>query len=187
MTRPKIKRFLTSVNASNCYLCWCPETREGAIIDPAEFTSEMRSFIEAEGINLKVIYLTHSHFDHNAAVGELMDEFDLPVAAAEEEYPNEAQVSDGETLLLGNLEIKVAALPGHTEDSIAFIAEGSAFVGDALFAAAVGGTADRRFFEQETTGVREKLFTLPPDTVLYPGHGPATTVALERTYNPFFF
>jgi hydroxyacylglutathione hydrolase len=185
--KPKVKRFLTAVNASNCYLCWCPVTHEGAIVDPAEFTEEMRGVIKDEGINLRAIYLTHSHYDHTAAVGELIDEFGLPVVAASEEYPDAVEVSDGETLMLGNLEIKVAALPGHTEDSIAFVAEGIAFVGDALFAAAVGGTSDRRFFEQETAGVREKLLSLPPDTVLLPGHGPATTVSIERAYNPFFF
>ena len=185
--KPKVKRFLTSVNASNCYLCWCPQTRHGAIVDPSEFTDEMRSVIDEEGISLKAIYLTHSHYDHNAAVGELKSEFGLPIAAAAGEYPGEARASDGEILSLGNLELHVAAIPGHTGDSIAFLAEGAAFVGDALFAAAVGGTTNRRHFEQETSGVREKLFDLPPGTILYPGHGPATTVAIESAYNPFFF
>jgi len=185
--KPRVKRFITSVNASNCYLCWCAETHHGAIIDPSEFSDEIRGVIGQEGIDLQAIYLTHSHYDHNAAVGELKSEFDLPVVAVSDEYPNETRISDGEIFRLGNLEIQVAAIPGHTADSVAFIAEGVAFVGDALFAAAVGGTSDRRHFEQETSGVREKLFGLPPDTILYPGHGPATTVAVERAYNPFFY
>ena len=71
--RMKVKRFLTSVNASNCYIAWCPETREGAIIDPAEFTDEMRETIERERIALKAAYITHGHYDHDGALGEVAE------------------------------------------------------------------------------------------------------------------
>lgn len=184
--RLKVRRFLTSVNAANCYLCWCPRTRAAAIVDPAQFTAEMRGAIEEEGLELQVIYVTHGHFDHDGAVGALTREFDLQVCAGSDKYPGCVKLSGGETLSLGDVEIRVAAIPGHTDDSLAFIAEGAAFVGDALFAAAVGGTSNRAHFEQEVAGVRAELFSLPDDTILYTGHGPATTVAVERTYNPFF-
>ena len=181
----RIKRFLTSVNAANCYLCWCPGTLEGAIIDPAEFTADMRRFIEEQGISLRAVLLTHGHFDHDGAAADVASEHGIKIMAAAS-YPGGERLSGGEKIALGKGELLVAATPGHTEDSIVFIAEGFAFVGDALFAAAVGGTTDRAHFEQETGGIRDVLFGLPEDTVLYPGHGPATTVAVERTYNPFF-
>lgn len=183
--RMKVKRFLTSVNSSNCYIAWCPETREGAIIDPAEFTDEMRETIERERIALKDAYITHGHYDHDGAVGEVADEFGLTVVAAGN-YPKVKKVTGGEKLNLGGIDLRVAAVPGHTDDSVAFVTEGAAFVGDALFAAALGGTANRARFEQEVAAVLKEILSLPGETVLYTGHGPATTVAVERAYNPFF-
>ena len=181
----KTKRFLTSVNAANCYLCWCPETLEGAIVDPAEFTAEMRQVIEEHGIALRAVLLTHGHFDHDGAAAEVASEFGAKIMAAGS-YPGGERLEGGEIVTLGNATLRVEATPGHTEDSISFIGEGMAFVGDALFAAAVGGTTDRAHFERETEGIRGSLFGLSGDTLLYPGHGPATTVDVERTYNPFF-
>jgi hydroxyacylglutathione hydrolase len=182
----KVKRFLTTVNASNCYLCWCPATGRGAIVDPAEFTAEMKEAIRENGIILEAIYLTHSHYDHNGAVEEVLQEHEVQVVAAESRLKGK-RAADGDVLNLGEEKIAVAAVPGHTPDSTAFIGSGLAFVGDALFAAAVGGTTDRARFEEETENVRRKILSLPDCVVLYPGHGPATTVALERTFNPFFY
>lgn len=182
----RVKRYLTKVNASNCYLCWCEETLEGAIVDPAEFSEPMRREIRESGIGLQEIYLTHAHYDHNSAVDEVKAAFDIPMLSARSGGAD-IKVYDGDKLKLGQQDIRVVSLPGHTEDSIAFIAPGLAFVGDALFAGAVGGTVGRLQFERETAGLREKILSLPPSTILYPGHGPATTVAIERCYNPFFF
>jgi glyoxylase-like metal-dependent hydrolase (beta-lactamase superfamily II) len=181
----KIKRFLTSVNDSNCYLCWCDVTGEGALVDPSEFNDDIRQAIRGNNIELTGILITHGHYDHNGAVPAVREEFDATVYAAGN-YPNGVQVSDDDVIEIGNVAFYVASTPGHTEDSVSFIAEGIAFVGDALFAAAVGGTSSRPYFEREVQGIRENLFTLPGCTILYPGHGPATTVAVESCYNPFF-
>lgn len=178
-----VKRFLTAVNAANSYLCWCSATRAGVIVDPAEFTPEMKAAVEERGIELKAIYITHGHYDHNAAAAEVSRAYGIPTFAVGD-HPGAAAV--GDALSLGEEDIRVVAVPGHTEDSIAFIGEGLAFVGDALFAAAVGGTGSRAAFERLVAGVRRQLLSLPADTILYTGHGPATTVAVERCYNPFF-
>jgi glyoxylase-like metal-dependent hydrolase (beta-lactamase superfamily II) len=181
----KVKRFLTSVNASNCYLCWCTETKEGAIVDPSEFSEDMRAVIAKNEIKIVAILITHGHYDHDSAVEDVRAEHDVPVYAVNA-YGNGSQVEDDDVIEIGESSLYVAATPGHTPDSITFIGEGVAFVGDALFAAAVGGTASRDLFEQETGGVREHILSLPDCTILYPGHGPATTAAVERAYNPFF-
>lgn len=181
----KVKRFLTSVNASNCYLCWCENTKEGVIVDPSEFNDEMREAIENENINMVGVFITHGHYDHNSALSEVRTEYDVTVFAAGN-YPDGKVVESEDVLELGETAFIVAATPGHTEDSISFLGESMAFVGDALFAAAVGGTSSRPYFEREVEGIREHLLSLPDCAVLYPGHGPATTVAVERCYNPFF-
>lgn len=182
----KVKRFLTSVNDANCYICWCENTGHGAIVDPAEFTEDMKRTISSNNIRLQLILLTHAHYDHNNAVDDVKREHPAPVIALH--VFSDSIPEDGEnTLRIGEEEIQMVAVPGHTEDSAAFIGKGLAFVGDALFAAAVGGTGDRAHFEQETQNVREKILSLPECAILYPGHGPATTVAIEKSYNPFFF
>ena len=180
----RVLRFLTSVNAANCYICWCETGRKGALVDPAEFTEKMKDAITDKGIRLQAILLTHGHYDHDGAVEEVRREHNIQVFA-NRGYPGGRRVGDGEVLELGNERIRVAAIPGHTPDSLAFIGEGLVFVGDALFAAAVGGTTDRSRFEEETGHVRGKILSLPECTILYPGHGPATTVAIEKVFNPF--
>jgi hydroxyacylglutathione hydrolase len=181
----KVKRFLTSVNASNCYLCWCGDTGEGVIVDPSEFGPEIQKAVSGNGVTLTGIFITHGHYDHDSAVGDVRAAHEVPVFAAGN-YPGGRQVSDGDTVAVGAERFRVVSTPGHTEDSISFIGTGLAFVGDALFAAAVGGTSSRAYFEREVQGVREHILSLPDCYTLYPGHGPATTVAVERSYNPFF-
>lgn len=181
----KVRRYLTSVNASNCYLCWCEGSKEGVIIDPSEYTDEMRKEIEANGVNITGIFITHGHYDHDKALDQVRGDHDVPVYAAGS-YPGGKQVEADDIIEVGESSFIVADLPGHTEDSIAFIGEGIAFVGDALFAAAVGGTSGRANFEREVAGVLENILSMPDSSTLYPGHGPATNVAVERCYNPFF-
>jgi glyoxylase-like metal-dependent hydrolase (beta-lactamase superfamily II) len=155
------------------------------IVDPAEFSDDMRRVVDDDGISLVGILITHGHYDHDGAVGRVRQEHNVPVYAAGS-YPGGKRVGDGDRIAVGRSWINVAATPGHTEDSLTFIGEGFAFVGDALFAAAVGGTSSRAAFEREVAGVRRQILTLPKDTILYTGHGPATTVAVECCYNPFF-
>jgi len=181
----RIKRYLTSVNASNCYLCWCPRTKRAAIVDPAELTEQMREDIDQLGLSVEAILITHGHYDHDNAADEAVRLYGARLFAAIPKAGGE-KVTEGLIITLGDEKLRVEQVPGHTADSVAFIGETVAFVGDALFAAAVGGTAGRDGFEQETSNVRDRILSLSPATTLYPGHGPATTVALERCFNPFF-
>jgi hydroxyacylglutathione hydrolase len=181
----KVKRFLTSVNVANCYICWCDETSEGVIIDPAEFTTPMLQWLNDHGLKLSAILITHGHYDHDSGIDSVTKNFDVPVMAAKQ-YPKGKLLKENDLIEFGNCNLQVVATPGHTDDSISLLGDSVAFVGDAIFAAAVGGTTDRQHFSQEVAAINEHLFSLPPMTRLLPGHGPASTVAVERAYNPFF-
>jgi len=155
---------------------------------------------------------THLHFDHLFGVGAVEDRFDVRMEAnAGDEYllcdmPRQLQLfgfgtnnvvnlsigkylKDGDILSFGQQKLKVLEVPGHTPGSIAFYNEEAAcvFTGDALFNSSIGRTdLPGGDFDQLIGSIREKLFTLPPETVVYPGHGPSTSIGHERKYNPFF-
>ncbi len=112
--------------------------------------------------------------------------FDL---SAEDSPPPDKTIADGDTISFGNISLKVIHTPGHSPGGVALLSEadGCVFVGDTLFAGSIGRT-DFPGGDYETllTSVREKIFTLPDDTTIYSGHGPATTVGNEKQHNPFF-
>ena len=182
----KVKRFLTDVNASNLYVCWCTESGQGAIVDPSEYNSDIEGFISDRGIRINSIFITHGHYDHDSALEAVRAKFPVLVYSAKA-YQGVSLVTHGDEISLGKEKIRVVKTCGHTEDSVSYISRKVAFVGDAVFAAAVGGTSNRSNFEREVDAIRSNLFSLPDSTTLYPGHGPATTVSVERIYNPFFF
>lgn len=180
----KVRRFLTAVNESNCYLCWDAGTGDAMIVDPAEIGSALRSMIAELSMRIGGILITHGHYDHVQALGEALAAWPVPVYGRNA-YPGGVSVDHGRQITIGALSFSVVATPGHTDDSLSFLASGHAFVGDALFAAAVGGTSGRANFQRQRDAIRAHILALPDDTILHPGHGPATTVAVERCYNPF--
>jgi glyoxylase-like metal-dependent hydrolase (beta-lactamase superfamily II) len=181
----KVKRYLTAVNAANCYLCWCDETMVGMVVDPAEFTAEMEAFVTERDINLTKVLITHSHYDHDGGLDVVRKKYAVEINAAHS-YTGGLIVAENDVVPLGNHFFTAYPTTGHTADSLSFVSREIAFVGDAIFAAAVGGTSNRDFFREEVTGIKKYLLAQPNSMILYPGHGPATTVAIERLYNPFF-
>lgn len=159
----QVKRFLTTVNASNLYLCWCDQTMEGAIVDPSEFSNEIENFIKEKKIKVNSVYITHGHYDHDSALDAVKEKFPVLVYSAKS-YPGVSFVAHGDRLKLGKTTFRVVSTLGHTEDSVSYISQKYAFVGDALFAAAVGGTSNRTNFEREVEAVRKNLFSLPDST-----------------------
>ena len=87
---------------------------------------------------------------------------------------------------MGKLTGRVLATPGHTPEGVSLAFPGHVFTGDALFAGSVGGTASQANYDQQIAAIRTQVFSLPPETEVHPGHGPSSTVAVERRYNPFF-
>ena len=188
----EVKSFAVGPLAANCYVV--SAGGDAVVVDPG---AEAARIIKAVGERrVAAILATHGHSDHVGAVKELAAATGAPfmvpagdLALAEKYVGAQAAVplNDGDRLDFGDISLKVIATPGHTPGSSCFYAPGLLFSGDTLFAGGVGrtdlpgGSSDALF-----SSIRERIFTLAGDTVVYPGHGERTTVARERESNPFF-
>lgn len=179
--------FLPDTNEANTYIVGCGRTREAMLIDAGADTREYDEFLERANARLTGIFLTHFHWDHDGGLDSLLDRFDVPVYSMTGQTRNGVRVKEHDTVPIGKLSTVVYRTTGHTPDSLTLVVENRiAFVGDALFAGSIGGTASPALQEEEKSHIRGKIFSLPPDTLLCPGHGPLTTVSIEKTCNPFF-
>lgn len=194
---------------TNAYLVGCPETRQGALIDPGDEARRLILLAETHDLTITKVLITHGHVDYVGAVGDVkqktgaevwMNEADLPLyercvqqarmfgIAASDPPPLDGHLHDGDEVEVGNLRAKVLATPGHSEGGVSlhFAAQGVVFVGDTLFAGSIGRTdLPGGSMEVLMGNIRSQLLTLPDDTRVYCGHGPATTVAVEKRSNPF--
>ena len=179
----------------NTYLLIDDETGAKAIVDPGCLIEGLAEELREEG-GLKYILLTHGHRDHFAAVSEYLEAFPDAVFAvpAGEDYllkrnhcpEAECRLSEGDTVELGNTTISVIATPGHTEGGICFVTDNVAFTGDTLFRLSVGNTSfETGDWATLVRSVQDKLYALPDNTIIYPGHGPASTIGYEKRANPF--
>ena len=191
---------------TNCYIVGDEVTKEGMIIDPGEEASEILKQVKALGLTIKLIVLTHSHIDHIGALEEVKKTTGAEIAIHETEAPFLLKqpwrmefmpptqpsppagrlLKEGDTITAGKLKFKVLHTPGHTIGGICLLGDGVVFSGDTLFNFSVG-RADfpGSDYNQELNSIRNKLMTLPDDTKVYPGHGPASTIGTERRGNPF--
>jgi hydroxyacylglutathione hydrolase len=188
----EVKSFTVGPLAANCYVV--SAGGDAVVVDPG---AEADRIIKAVGDRrVAAILASHGHSDHVGAVKELAVATGAPfmvpagdLALAEKYVGVQAAVplNDGDRLDFGDISLTVIATPGHTPGSSCFYAPGLLFSGDTLFAGGVGrtdlpgGSSDALF-----SSIRERIFTLAGDTVVYPGHGERTTVARERESNPFF-
>lgn len=201
-----IKTYQLGPLATNAYLL--EGDGSAVVVDPGGDPSELLARLESQGLNLTHILLTHLHFDHIYGVRALAEATGAPVLASREDtflmdtevgaggmmgLPKVPEFSfeplaPGEVQLLG-LQVNVLPTPGHTPGSLSFHfpAVKAVFVGDLLFYRSVGRT-DFPGGSSETLAesVKTHIFTLPPETVVYSGHGPETTVGDEMNHNPFF-
>jgi glyoxylase-like metal-dependent hydrolase (beta-lactamase superfamily II) len=165
---------------------------EGAIIDPGAEAFRIVKVITNAGLRIKYILITHGHFDHTGAAGELKDIVKAPVwihrlDAQGLGFPPDGELADGQEIEVGTYRIKVIHTPGHSPGGVCLYAPGAVFTGDTLFYGSIGRTdfpgGDHN---RLITGVKEKIFPLGDDVRVYPGHGPASTIGRERGTNPFF-
>lgn len=210
-----IRDFQFNMFAVNTYILWDTASGEGAIVDPGMISrhdnESVSAFSTQHGIKLRYLLNTHLHIDHTLGNDFIEKKYGLKAYANSDDFflgerraeqarmfglnlPGLTPVdiannlTDGKILMLGNEEIRVIQVPGHSPGSVCFYAPESHFVltGDALFEGSIGRTdlpgGSRR---QLIAGVRSKLLSLPPDTIVYPGHGPATTIGYEKLHNPF--
>ena len=210
MRRPlTIRTFTSSVFGQNAYLARCDASGEWVAIDPGGEAAAMIRAIESAGEPLVAILLTHAHLDHLEGVAELAERFPAPIhlhpadrplydAAPQQGSmfghtlrippPPDQAFGDGDTFTFGECELEVRHVPGHSPGHVLLYsaAAGVAFVGDVVFAGSIGRTdLPGGSLEQLMASIRERVLTLPDDTILYSGHGPETTVARERASNPF--
>lgn len=211
----KIKSFVFNPVQENTYILY-DDTKECVIIDPGCFYPDEKTgllnFVVDNDLIIKHVLNTHLHFDHTFGLNFVYDQFKIETEANMadqfllEMIPEQMEMfgfgkytdsipkishylNENDVVTFGNQRLIVLQVPGHSPGSIVFYNQASAdlFVGDVLFRGSIGRTdLDGGDHNLLMEGIRKKLFTLPPDTVVYPGHGPTTTIGEEIKNNPFF-
>ncbi len=191
----------------NCFLVACRKTRAAIVIDPGEEGSRILHLARSEGYEISKVVNTHAHFDHIGANQQIVEATGAELMLHAADLPllqnarNHAEIygltvapsplpdrllDQGDTFEVGELSFRVFHVPGHSPGGICLLSEGHLFVGDVLFAGSIGRTdLPGGDFDALVEGVRERLFSLPDETIVHPGHGPDTTIGRERRTNPF--
>jgi hydroxyacylglutathione hydrolase len=203
-----IKPLVVGLIQTNCYLIGCPETFEGAVIDPGGDAPTILAEAEAAGLIIKFVLNTHTHWDHMAANADVLAATGAELAVHPNELPllrarggadawgipvkpspePDIELAEGQVIQVGELELQVLFTPGHTPGHVSFYQAdaGVVFDGDVLFKQGIGRT-DLPGGDYYTLmcSIKEVLMALPPETVVYSGHGPPTTIGEERWANPW--
>ena len=168
---------------TNCYIVICRLTREGVLVDaPSEAEKILR---QLNGVKIKYILLTHNHMDHIGALSELKGKLKVPVAAHPLDAKNlpsppEVSLGDGDNISFGNIRLKVLHTPGHTPGSLCFLTGRYLISGDTIFPGGPGKTGSPSDFKQIIESITGKIFILPEETQVYPGHGDSTVMKEEK-------
>lgn len=186
----------------NGYILYDRETRTAACIDTAYAPDQMLARLADRQLRLRYILLTHCHQDHMGGVERLQKEtgadimlhaLELPLFQSQSPLDPGGRVDEQTQLSLGTIQIAALCTPGHTPGGITYTASVSShtapqfcFVGDALFAGSTGRSLSPQGYQELRTSLQEKVLSLPPETIILPGHGPVTTVGEENRCNPFF-
>lgn len=209
----KAIRFIVNPFQENTYVLIDEKTGECAIVDPGCYDTEeinnLKGYIEENKLKPKKILLTHGHFDHICGVQFITKAYGIPIYAHSEatimiaDSPIHAlafgitipsppkidvDIHDGDEVIIGNSKLLVGHLPGHSRGSVYFYAKENKFVvvGDILFKGSIGRTdlqgGDLQYL---LSGIKSKLLKMPEETQVFPGHGPDTTIGMEKKTNPF--
>jgi glyoxylase-like metal-dependent hydrolase (beta-lactamase superfamily II) len=176
----------------NGFLVWDEATRDAALFDTGFDAQPVLDGIAGNQLQLRHVFITHSHYDHVQALPKIRDAFPRArLHSGSKAAPVDQRNKPNEILHLGGLRITHRETPGHAEDGVTYIvgnwqedAPHVAVVGDAIFAGSMGN--GNGAWELAKQKVKEQILSLPPDTLICPGHGPLTTVAEEKQHNPFF-
>ena len=203
-----IDRVVVGLLQTNSYIVFDKYSGKGVVIDAGGEPRKIMDRIKEREIEIEGIYATHCHFDHVLAVRELKEalgckfyvhradeevlkrgvedvELYLGVSSFDPPKPD-GYIDDGDEIRIGRNILKVLHTPGHTPGSVSYVFDGGVFTGDTLFAGSIGRTdmfgGD---IELLVKSVVEKLFKLPDQYAIYPGHGPTSTIGIEKKFNPY--
>ncbi|HZZ65520.1 MAG TPA: MBL fold metallo-hydrolase [Candidatus Baltobacteraceae bacterium] len=180
---------------SNGYVFFLDGGKRAALVDPAGIPGNLLKVLRDGKYHLEYILITHKHADHCDATADVAMHFPnakivmhaADVHAIGSLAQKATRVKDGEELPFGDVRIRMLHTPGHTDGSSSYLFKSTLFTGDTLFAGSVGGAyGDATTYADILNSVRSKIFTLPDDTIVMPGHGPPSKVGWEKLHNPFF-
>lgn len=203
----KVVVIPAGIYAANCYLVYSENKKEGIVIDPGGDVDDIMAKVNELELDIKYIILTHGHGDHIGGIRELKSFIDAPVAIhkADEymlkngnenlssqmamgpiELSADILLDHGDKISFGDLVAEIIHTPGHTLGGISIKIEDSIFTGDTLFAGSIGRTDfPGGSYEEIISSIKNKILIYPDETIVYPGHGPASTIKREKTTNPF--
>ncbi len=202
-----LERMPVGMLAANCYLIACEKTNNAAIVDPGGDLEKIMNKVNSNNFEVKYIILTHGHGDHigategikeltgaeilihkkdNSLIKDPRKNLSSSINGPNISFSADKLVEDGDIIKLGELSLEIIHTPGHTPGGICIKVENTILSGDTLFANSIGRTDfEGGSFEEIANSIKNKLYVFDDSIKVFPGHGPATTLGIEKTTNPF--